>query len=431
MPLSGVMEESMSTKSKSLKLDYKKTFLIGFGFFASSLAWSVYNANVPLILENYVSSTFLLGMIMAVDNVFAVIFQPLFGALSDKTNTKRGRRLPYILVGIPICATLFVFIPWTKSILALMGVVILFNFVMSTWRSPVIALMPDVTPSPLRSKANGVINLMGGVGGVLAFILGGILIKSFGMKAPFLFSGIVMMMAWALLFLFVREPAILTKEERIKVEEKEKTEELSDKKSINKSLLCILLAIFFWFIGYNAIETYFTLYATNVLGVDDGTANMTLAFFSLALVAGAIPAGIIGTKFGRKKTIMTGLVGIIVLFGLQIFSNDINIVRILLVLAGLCWALVNINSLPMVLEIAKSSRIGKYTGYYYFFSASSAILSPPLFGLIHDMTKNYAHVFIYSVVAFACALICISMAKHGEVEVDQAEILKEARELDD
>ena len=123
----------MSVKSKSLKLDYKKTFLIGFGFFASSLAWSVYNANVPLILENYVSSTFLLGMIMAIDNVFAVIFQPLFGALSDKTNTKIGRRLPFILVGIPICAILFVFIPWAETVVALMGIVILFNFIMSTW----------------------------------------------------------------------------------------------------------------------------------------------------------------------------------------------------------------------------------------------------------------------------------------------------------
>lgn len=421
----------MSTKSKGLKLDYKKTFLIGFGFFASSLAWSVYNANVPLILENYVSSTFILGMIMAIDNVFAVIFQPLFGALSDKTNTKRGKRLPYILVGIPICAILFTFIPWTNSLVALMGVVILFNFVMSTWRSPVIALMPDVTPSPLRSKANGVINLMGGVGGVLAFLLGGMLINSFGMKSPFMFSGIVMIVAWALLFLFVREPAIMTKEEREKVEQKEKAEEISDKKNINKSLLFILFAIFFWFMGYNSIETFFTLYATNVLGVNQGTANMTLSFFSLALVIGAIPAGIIGTKFGRKKTIMTGLVGIIILFGMQIVMSNINVVRVLLVLAGFCWALVNINSLPMVLEIAKSSRIGKYTGYYYFFSASSAILSPPLFGLIHDVTKNYSHVFIYAVVAFALALVCISLAKHGEVEIDDDEIIREARELDD
>lgn len=421
----------MSTRSKSLKLDYKKTFLIGFGFFASSLAWSVYNANVPLILQDYISSSMVIGLIMAVDNVFAIIFQPLFGSLSDKTNTKRGKRLPYILVGIPICATLFVFIPWTNSVLALMGVVILFNFVMSTWRSPVIALMPDVTPSPLRSKANGVINLMGGVGGVIAFLIGGILINSFGMKSPFMFSGVVMMIAWALLFFFVKEPAVLSKEERLKVEEKEKKEELVDKKSINKSLTCILLAIFFWFLGYNAIETFFTTYATSVLGTSKGTASITLTFFSLALVVGAIPAGIIGTKYGRKKTIITGLIGIIILFGLQIVTNNLTVVKILLALAGLCWALVNINSLPMVLEIAKSSRIGKYTGYYYFFSASSAIISPPLVGLICDLTDNYLNLFVYSVIAFICALVCISMAKHGEAEIDQDEIRREVEELED
>ncbi len=421
----------MSTISKDLKLDYKKTFLIGFGFFASSLAWSVYNANVPLILEGYGLSSFLLGLIMAIDNVFAVIFQPLFGALSDKTNTRFGRRLPYILVGIPTCAILFTFIPWTTALFAMMAVVILFNFIMSTWRSPVIALMPDVTPSPLRSKANGVINLMGGVGGVLAFLLGGILINMFGMKAPFMFAGIVMMIAWALIFLFVREPAILSKEEREKLEAKEIAEESSDKKSINKSLLFILFAIFFWFIGYNAVETYFTLYATNVLGVAKGTASMTLSYFSLALVAGAIPAGFIGTKFGRKKTIMTGLVGIIILFALQLFTNNINMVRILLIFAGFSWALVNINSLPMVLEIAKSSRIGKFTGYYYFFSASSNIISPPLFGIVHDITNNYAHVFIYAIIAFILALGCISMAKHGEVQIDNEEIMREAQELDD
>ncbi|QSX04693.1 SLC45 family MFS transporter [Sedimentibacter sp. zth1] len=421
---------STKTKASELKLDYKNTFLIGFGFFASSLAWSVYNANVPLILDKYVSSTFLLGIIMAIDNIFAVIFQPLFGALSDKTVTKRGRRLPYILVGIPICAILFNFIPWTKSLYALMGLVIIFNFIMSTWRSPVIALMPDVTPSPLRSKANGVINLMGGVGGVLAFLVGGILLDIGGMKAPFMFCSIVMIVAWLLLYFFVHEPIIMCKEERIKLEQKEKIEELSDKKSINKSLLCILLAIFFWFVGYNAIETYFTLYATNVLNITPGIASITLTFFSLALVIGAIPAGIIGTKLGRKKTIITGLIGIILIFSVQIMINDINIIRVLLALAGFFWACVNINSLPMVLEIAKSSRIGKYTGYYYFFSASAAIISPPLFGLIHDFTNNYSHLFVYSVIAFILALICISMAKHGEAVIIQDEITKEIEEFD-
>lgn len=419
-------------KAAPMKLDYKKTFLIGFGFFASSLAWSVYNANVPLILENYISKTVLLGMVMAIDNVFAIIFQPLFGTLSDRTRTKRGRRLPYILVGLPICAVLFAFIPMTNAIWSIMAVIILFNFVMSTWRSPVIALMPDVTPSPLRSKANGVINLMGGVGGVMAFLLGGMLLDAGGMKAPFLFSGAVMLVAWALLFFFVKEPPLMSveaEEAQIKEEEAKLTKE--EKKKVRGSLMGILFAIFFWFTGYNAIETYFTLYATNVLGVSKGTASMTLTFFSLALVVGAIPAGIIGTKIGRKKTIIIGLIGMLILFSFTALSTDIVVVRILLTFAGLSWALININSLPMVVEIAKSSRVGKYTGYYYFFSGAAAIISPPLFGLIRDLTNNYAHVFIYSAVAFVCAFICILTVKHGEADYSEEEIQAEVKKLED
>lgn len=422
----------MDNKANLFKLNYKKTFLIGFGFFASSLAWSVYNANVPLILEKYVSSTLLIGLIMAIDNIFAVVFQPIFGALSDKTVSKRGKRMPYILIGIPICSVLFLFIPLANKLYMLMGFVILFNFVMSTWRSPAIALMPDVTPSPLRSKANGVINLMGGVGGVLAFLVGGILLKVGGMKAPFMFCSIVMMLAWILMYFFVHEPVTATYKENIELNEKkeEMTINQDTRKSMNKSLLYILLAIFFWFIGYNAIETYFTLYATNSLNVSASTASITLAFFSLALVVGAIPAGIIGTKIGRKKTIIIGLIGIMILFSVQIMISNINVVRILLICAGFCWALININSLPMVLEIAKSSKLGKYTGYYYFFSASAAIISPPLFGLLHDFTHNYEDVFVYSVIAFALALVCISFAKHGEAEINQDEIIDEMKKMD-
>lgn len=411
----------------TLKLDYKKTFLIGFGFFASSIAWSVYNANVPLILEQHVEKTFYIGFIMALDNMFAVIFQPLFGAMSDRIHTSRGRRLPFMLIGIPICAVLFSIIPWMKSLIPLMLVIIVFNFVMSTWRAPAVALMPDVTPAPLRSKANGVINLMGGLGAVFAFLVGGYLLR-FGVVYPFVFTSFMMSIAWILLYFFVFEPAHHAVPETAVQEEAASAEE---KTSMNRSLLFILLAIFFWFTGYNAIETYFTLYATNVLGVSGSVATMTLTFFSLALVAGAIPAGFIGTKFGRKRTIRVGLIGMIVLFGIQLIVSDIMIIRISFIFAGLCWALININSLPMVVEIAKSNRIGKFTGYYYFFSSTAAILSPPLFGLIYDFTKNYTYLFVFSVVGFILAFVCISFTKHGEVEVSQEEVASTVKEIDD
>ena len=157
-----------------MKLDYRKTFLIGFGFLASSLAWSLYNAYVPTMLEErFALSTTVIGTIMTIDNFFGIIFQPVVGILSDRTHTRFGHRMPWIMVGLPICAVLFAIIPQMYTLAAMMAVLIGFNFVMSLWRSPVIALMPDVTPRPLRSKANGVINLMGGLGSIIAFFFGG------------------------------------------------------------------------------------------------------------------------------------------------------------------------------------------------------------------------------------------------------------------
>lgn len=405
---------------KNEKLNYKQLFLIGFGFFSTSIAWSMYNANVPLILKNYVSSATLIGLIMSIDNIFAVIFQPIFGALSDKTRTRRGKRMPYILIGLPLCAVLFVFIPATSALWALMAVVICFNFIMSAWRAPVVALMPDVTPPALRSKGNGIINLMGGVGSIIAFLAGGTLLNHFGMEVPFAVTSAVMMLAWCCLFFFVKEPSLPSVTEKVRQKTEEPAEPadrpaLSNKKSLNKSLLLILFAIFFWFAGYNAIETFFTTYATEVLGTSDGDASIILAFFSVTLVAAAIPAGIVGTKIGRRRTILIGIVGLLIVFPVMYLIGDVTAAKILMLFGGAFWAFININSLPMVVEIGNDS-IGKYTGYYYFFSASAAIVSPSLFGFIKDITQNFNSLFVYSAVCFAAALICMLLVRHGEAE---------------
>ena len=414
------------------KLDYKKTLLIGFGFFAVSIAWSMYNANVPLMLETFIPSTTIIGLIMSIDNIFAVLFQPLFGSLSDRTRTKRGRRMPYILLGIPLSFIFFILIPYCDAVWSIMASVILFNFTMSIWRTPVIALMPDVTPPKLRSRANGVINLMGGLGSILAFVLGGLLFDLGGMPLPFLFSGLVMMVAWAVLFFFVKEPPLPAEEPKAEeaVVTEEKVEE-KNSKGANLSLILILSAIFFWFTSINSIETYFTLYASNVLGMEAGDAMVTLAFFAVALVAAALPAGIIGTRIGRKKTILIGLVGLFVILGIAYFLRDPWVIRIFLILAGACWGLVNINSLPMVVEIAKSSKIGKYTGYYYFFSQAASIASPMLFGLIHDLTQNYSTLFIYTPVGILLAIGCMIFVRHGEAPVDEEELKAEVEALAD
>lgn len=393
------------------KLNVKKTLLLSFGFFASSIAWSVYNSFVPQILEGFIQSTMIIGLIMTFDNVFGVVFQPLFGKLSDNTRTRFGRRMPYIFIGIPICAAAFTLIPKMGSLWSLMAVLILFTFVMSAWRSPVVALMPDITPGPFRSQANGIVNLMGGVGSLLAFAGGGILFKLGGFPLPFIMSAILMLVALLVLALFVREPQQAYEPD--KQAEKSNAKLSKDEK---KSLLLILFGVFFWFTGYSAVETFFTLYAINSLGLDGGSAAMTLAIFSLTFLAFAVPAGFIGAKIGRRRMIIIGLIGITVLFSPLLFLSNIWLVRICLFLGGAFWACVNINSLPMVVRLSGEDKLGTFIGYYYFFSFASQIVSPVLFGFIRDIVGNYQVLFLYSPIAFVVALACLMFVRHGEDE---------------
>ena len=419
---------------KKQKLDYKKTFIIGFGFLASSIAWAMYNSFVPQMLENnFVPQliaklglstsilTTLTGFIMTIDNIFGVIFQPIFGALSDKTRTKIGRRMPYITIGLPICAVLFALIPLMPSLAAFMLVLIVFNFVMSIWRAPVVALMPDLTPSPLRSQANGVINLMGGVGSILAFLVGGLL-RDVWAPAPFFFSAAVMVAALVFLRVFVKEPPGDAAMEAIEEGEEEKSiGELppAEKKARSRSLIFLLLAIFFWFNGYNAVETLFSLYATKTLGVTEGAAAMMLAFFSVTFIAISIPAGLLANRIGRRRAILIGLLGVTILFPVIIFVDNANIVRVLLLIGGAFWAFVNINSLPMVLQLCAHKDLGKYTGYYYIFSFSASITAPIFAGLLRDIVQNYGSVFIYAGVAFLIALLCMVCVRHGELPAEK------------
>lgn len=405
----------MEPQNQKEKLNYGKTFLIGFGFFASSLLWSIYNSFVPLILADFLESTALIGTIMTIDNFFGVIFQPLFGSLSDRTHTPIGKRMPYILIGAPLCGLLFALIPKMPSLVLLMAVVILFNFLMSVWRSPMIALMPDLTPHKLRSKANGIINLMGGLASIIAFLIGGKIANAYGRGATFLMGSVVMIIAVIVLVFFVKEHKTAPAE--VSGEQKREGTLSSFKRlpaDVRRSLLALLLAIFFWFSAFNAVETFFTSFATSELGLSDGSAAMLLAFFSVSFVLFAVPAGIIGGKIGRKKAILTGLFGMVAVFTPLFLVNDLTVFRVILLIGGFFWAMININSLPMVLEMANDQEIGTFTGYYYFFSFSAAIVSPILFGFIRDITKNYNTLFIYAPAFFLLALISIVFVKHGE-----------------
>lgn len=443
-----------TVEKKKMRLNYPQIFLIGFGFLASSLAWSVYNSQVPLILEQrFLLTNTVIGAIMTIDNFFGVIFQPLIGAWSDNTRTKLGRRMPWIMIGIPVCALFFTLIPLQHALWMFMAMVIGFNLVMALWRSPVISLMPDVVPSPMRSEANGIINLMGGAGSIIAFLVGGMLSDIRDDKFyAFFMAAVVMSIALIVLLLFVREPdALKYKEENnmpikdnianrwgrrsieqfaayrltVKMTEEddsdsnEKQRSLTAFKALTKeykrSLVGLLFAIFFWFTGYNAIETFFTIYATNTYGITGGQATMMLTGFSLAFLVFAIPAGMLASKIGRKRTILIGLVGIVFAFLPILVEPSQLMVQILLIIGGMFWACININSLPMVLEFASDRTIGAFTGYYYLFSFTAAIVSPILFGFIQDMLQSNDLLFLYANICFAIALLSMTFVRHGEI----------------
>ena len=380
-----------------MKLDYKKTFLLGFGFLGISLIWSVYNSYVPIFLREYNLPLWLVGLVMTFDNMAGVTIQPYVGFLSDRTRTRFGRRIPFLMIGAPIGAIFFSLIAVlhlaAPNFALLMAVIIIMNIAMAIFRTPTVALMPDITPSPLRSKANVIINLMGGLGATLAF-LGGAFLYREGRGLPFYVSAAVMLVATAIVVLIIRAPKGL---------EEETTEQagvLSTIRAIvkdkEKSGLFILLAIFSWFMGYNALETFWTTYGKEFLGIPESTAAAMLTYVSAAFLVFALPAGFIATRFGRRRTILAGLaiMAVVILGGY--FTANMIYLTFMLIITGVAWALININSFPMVSDIAPAGKIGSYTGLYYFFSMLAAITAPPIVGGLMDFF-GHRTLFLFSV----------------------------------
>jgi len=399
-----------------MKLDYRKTFLLGFGFLGISVIWSVYNSYVPIFLREYQLPLSLVGLIMTFDNIAGITIQPYIGFLSDRTRTRFGRRMPFLMVGAPVAAVFFALIPVlhlsTPVFALLIAAIIVMNIAMALFRTPTVALMPDITPSPLRSKANGIINLMGGLGTTLAF-LGGAFLYRANRGLPFYFGSVLMLVAVAIVLLVIREP---------KQYEEEATEQAGVLATIRdiftsqeKSALFILLAIFTWFVGYNAIETFWTTYGKEFLGIRESSAAAMLTYVSAAFLVFALPAGFIATRFGRRRTILTGL-AILFVFSLGgFFTTNMLYLTAMLILAGIAWALVNINSFPMVSDIAPAGKIGSYTGLYYFFSMLAAITAPPLVGALMDLLGHRV-LFLFSPLFFLLAAVCMLQVKRGEAE---------------
>jgi Na+/melibiose symporter-like transporter len=418
------------------RLNYGKTFLLGFGFFGLSVVWGVYNAFIPIFLsEKFHLSPIVVGFFMTLDNIAALLIQPPVGAWSDRLRTPMGRRIPFLLIGAPITGVAFGLIPLPAVLPVFVACTSTLLLSAAFWRTPVIALMPDITPSEFRSQANGIINFMGGIGTIIALQTGGLLYKTSPNFPFWLGSGLVMLSA-LVVYLFIEEPKEYGQAEQQPGMIESLREVFTNE---DKSGLRILFAIFFWFIGFSAVDTFFTLYAKNHLGLHEGDGATLLSVLPLFFVVFAIPSGFIAGRIGRRTTITIGLIMLIFmlillyvtpasalltgiaplpLVGIPIVSGGarmLTLAGVLLMLGGIGWAFVNINSLPMIVDLTSAARIGTFTGLYYLFSTLSAIVGPNVNGWAIQLTNNNYNIIMVLAPAFmAIALWFMLGVKRGE-----------------
>ncbi len=394
--------------SKS-SFSYGRIFLLGFGFFGISLVWSVYNSFVPIFLREFGLAFAVVGVIMTLDNIFAVTVQPYIGFLSDKTRTKLGRRKPYILASAPLAAIALALIPVSPTLSLMLAFILLMNLAMAVHRTPTIALMPDITPSEYLSKANGIINFMGGIGALLAFFVGGML-YNVNPALPFSFAAILLVASSLLIVVVIREPEIsstISSNGALKDMIKTLVDAFREK---DPSLRGILLAIFAWFFAYGAVEAFFTSYGKWHLGLKEGVAAMILGLFALTFILTSIPSGFIAAKIGRRKAINVGLLGLIALFCIPLLTDNIALIIATMLMGGIFWALVNVNSLPIVVDLAPEEKIGGHTGLYYLFEMIALIISPPITGFFIDIA-GYKTIFAIAMTWLIVALVFMRMVR--------------------
>ncbi len=500
-----------------MKLNYKRTILVGFAFFLISAFWQAYDAIVPLILTNHFGlPQTVSGVVMSVDNILAVFMLPIFGALSDRVMTRFGKRTPFIFIGTIAAVvslislilidgyqlgavleagiaeryqaaaallkeanatlkaagkagdlaavdaaqaviksinadieiiredTLQIVFSNIWPLVAFIGVLLLVLVSMATFRSPALAVMPDVTVKPLRSKANAIINLMGTAGGILVLVLG-MIFNTSGNKYMNYFGYILAVVAIMLTGLCV---FLLTVKERKWADEMEQTtrelglEEVEAPISKNvgarslsrselTSLMLILASVALWYIGYNSITSKYSVYATNVLFFDF---NFTLIIAQAAAVIAYIPVGIVASKFGRRKTILAGITMLASAFFLGNFINFDTpefLMYPVFILAGIGWATINVNSFPMVVELAKGGEVGKYTGYYYTASMAAQIVAPILSGFLYDIFGMRNVFFVFGTLFVVGSFVTMFFVKHGDAKPETQNALEALGGADD
>lgn len=467
-----------------MKLSYKRTVLVGMAFFLISAFWQAYDAIVPLILTNHFGlPQTASGAVMSLDNVLAVFMLPIFGAISDKVSSRFGKRTPFIIVGTVLAIVVFIAltfvdnyqlarvtaagipsieqgalgdIEFTEHIreltvkltvenpLPLVGFIatlLVLLISMATFRSPAVALMPDVTVKPLRSKANAIINLTGTAGGILVLVLGMVFATSknhYMQYTPYVFAVTAIMLTGLIVFaVSVKEPewaAEMEKEtERLGLSDAS-SEDQGEKRRLSRpelvSLLLILASVALWYVGYNSITSKYTVYASNVLRFDF---NFTLIIAQAAAIISYIPVGIIASKIGRRKTILAGIIILASAFfiGNFITSKTPEFVMLpVFILAGIGWATINVNSFPMVVELARGGDVGKYTGYYYTASMSAQIVAPILSGFLYDLIGMRYVFFAFGTLFVAFSFVTMFFVRHGDVQKIEAKSVLEHLDVD-
>ncbi len=517
-----------------MKLNYKRTILVGFAFFLISAFWQAYDATIPVILTNkFGMSQTWSGVIMALDNILAVFMLPIFGAISDKCCSRHGKRTPFITVGTIIAAIAIVGLSFVDNaqlknisdvavydspatleviydtqadarlqtpegdefilselytreeftqiesevtdsatgdketnvayinyvvparqayaasrteanpvpLILFVALLLAVLIAMAVFRSPAVALMPDVTVKPLRSKANAVINLMGTAGGIIVLVLGIVFATSAvrnQLMNYYVYYAVIaglMLVALAIFLATVREPAWSEQmqEDSIRLGIEEEEAEAGEKRKLSgseiRSLIFILASIALWYFGYNAVTSKYAVYAGNILDMDY---NTTLLLAQAAAIVAYLPAGMVASKIGRKKTILAGVVMLAAAFGAAAFmraGSSVMLMNVLFALAGIGWATINVNSFPMVVEMCSGGDIGKYTGFYYTASMSAQIFTPMLSGLLMD-NFGMTVLFPYAAVFVALAFVTMILVKHGDSKIVAKKGL-EALDIDD
>ena len=440
-----------------MKLNKKTTVLVGLAFLSICAFWQMYDSLVPLILTNHfrLDETWS-GAIMAADNVLALFLLPLFGSFSDRVNTRLGKRMPFILLGTAGACILMNLLPWLANHyyaqptlgyqIAFIVVLGLLLIAMGTYRSPAVALMPDVTPKPLRSKGNAVINLMGAIGGLLylgaaallyskarepQYTLGYVDGKTPVLDYRLLFGVVsgIMVVSVAVLALTIRENRLSRKNEEYEAAHPEENYASVDSqgkevlpKPVKRSLGFLLVSIALWYIGYNGVTTWFTTYISRVMGEGIGGASTCLLVATGGAIVSYIPIGMVASRIGRRKTILAGAALLAACFfvGFLVTANATAItppMYLLFVLVGFAWAAINVNSLPMVVEMCQGSQVGKFTGYYYTFSMAAQVVTPIVAGWL---LKNVSYKVLFPYAAFfvACSFVTMLFVRHGDNRVE-------------